>query len=187
MRATKKLTIAAVLAVTVSVCGCNSKKASSTDSGIAATNAAAAPAASAANSGASAPAPAATGAAAAASGGCTLTAAQVTTVMGATYGAPQNTNGFCFYASSADSLTIHVEDVSALHTFDAELASAKESQQTDKTPTTIPGLGDKAAGIGQQLVVAAGGKTIDIRDADTGGTAWPKSIALAKLVIADLH
>ena len=96
-------------------------------------------------------------------------------------------NGFCFYASSTDSLSIHVEDVSDLHTFDAELAAAKESQQTDKTPTTIPGLGDKAAGVGQQLVVAAGGKTIDIRDADTGGTAWPKSIALAKLVIAALH
>jgi hypothetical protein len=115
-----------------------------------------------------------------------LTAAQVSTVMGATYGDPQNTNGFCFYAGQ-DSLTIHVEDVSGLHTFDTEIASAKESQQTDKTPTTIPGLGDKAAGIGQQLVVAAGGKTIDIRDADTGGIAWPKSIALAKLVIAGLH
>jgi hypothetical protein len=186
MPATKNLTIAALLAVSVSVAGCNSKKASSTDSGTAATTAAAAPAASAADSGASAPAAAATGAGAAASGGCTLTAAQVTTVMGATYGAPQNTNGICLYFSSNDSLSIHVEDVSDLHTFDAELASAKESQGEDTT-TTIPGLGDKAAGVGQQLVVAAGGKTIDIRDADTGGTAWPKSIALAKLVIAGLH
>ena len=187
MPATKKLTIAALLAVTVSVAGCNSKKASSTDSGTAATTAAAAPAASAADSGVSAPAAAATGADAAASGGCTLTAAQVTTVMGTTYGAPKNTNGFCFYFSSNDSLSIHVEAVSDLHTFDSELASAKESQQTEKTPTTIPGLGDKAAGIGQQLVVAAGGKTIDIRDADAGGIGWPKSIALAKLVIAGLH
>jgi predicted small secreted protein len=186
MPANKKLTIAAVLAVSVSVAGCNSKKAIGTDSGNAATTAAAGPAASAADSGASAPAAAATGAAAAASGGCPLTAAQVTTVMGATYGAPQNTNGFCFYAGQ-DSLSIHVEDVSGLHTFDTEIASAKESQQTDKPPTTIPGLGDKAAGVGQQLVVAAGGKTIDIRDADTGGTAWPNSIALAKLVIAGFH
>lgn len=52
---TKKLTIAALLAVTGSVAGCNSTKASSTDSGTAATTAAA-------------------------SGGCALTAAQVTTV-----------------------------------------------------------------------------------------------------------
>jgi hypothetical protein len=43
-----------------------------------------APAASPANSGASAPAAAATGVDAAASGGCALTAAQVTTVMGGT-------------------------------------------------------------------------------------------------------
>lgn len=185
MPATKKLTIAALLAVTVSIAGCNSKKTSSTESGTAATTAAAAPAASAAsaaNSAARAPA-----AGTAASGGCPLTAAQVTTVMGATFGDPQNLNAFCIYASSTDSLTIHVEDVSGLHTFDTELASAKESQQTDKTPTTVPGLGDKAAGVGQQLVVAAGGKTIDIRDADTGGTAWPKSIALAKLIIVGLH
>src|SRR5450432_1928024 len=65
MPVTKKLTIAALLAVTVSVAGCNSKKASSTESGTAATTAAAAPAASAAsaaNSGASAPAAAVTGA-----------------------------------------------------------------------------------------------------------------------------
>jgi hypothetical protein len=177
MPATKKLTITAVLAVTVSVAGCNSKKASSTDSGTAATTAATAPAASAANSGASA----------AASGGCPLTAAQVTTVMGATYGAPQNFNRMCFYAGSEQSLSIDVENASGVHDFDATLAAAKESQGTDTT-TTIPGLGDKATGVGLVIVVAAGGKTIDIRSADsTGFGNWPKSIALAKLVIADLH
>lgn len=188
MPATKKLTIAALLAVTVSVAGCNSKKASSTDSSTAATTAAAAPAASAApaaGSGASAPAPAATGAGAAASGGCALTAAQVTTVMGATYGDPQNLNGICFYTGQ-ESLSIDVEDASGLHSFDATLASAKESQGTDTT-TTIPGLGDKAVGVGQEVVVAAGGKAIDIRSADTSGAGWPKSIALAKLIIAGLH
>lgn len=167
MPATKKLTIAALLAVTVSVAGCNSKKASSTDSGTAPTTAAAA--------------------ASAASGGCPLTAAQVTTVMGATYGDPQNLNGMCFYTGS-ESLSIDVENASGLHGFDATLASAKQSQGTDTT-TTIPGLGDKAAGVGQEIVVAADGKTIDIRSADASsfGSAWPKSIALAKLIIAGLH
>ena len=186
MPATKKLTIAAVLAVSVSVAGCNSKKASSADSGSAATTAASAPAASAANSGASAPAAAATGTGAAASGGCALTAAQVTTAEGSTYGAPQNFNGMCFYAGSEDSLSIDVENASGLHNFDATVAAAKESQGTDTT-TAIAGLGDKAVGVGQEIVVAAGGKTIDIRSADTSGAGWPKSIALAKLVIADLH
>jgi hypothetical protein len=185
MPATKNLTIAALLAVTVSVAGCTSKKASSSDSSTAATTAAAAPAASAANSGASAPAGAATGAGAAASGGCALTAAQVTTVMGATYGDPQNVNGMCFYTAS-ETLSIDVEDASGVHGFDALVAAAKESQGTDTT-TTIPGLGDKATGVGSVIVVAAGGKTIDIRSADNGFGNWPKSIALAKLVIAGLR
>src|SRR5450432_3110561 len=183
MPVTKKLTIAALLAVTVSVAGCNSKKASSTDSGSAATTAAAAPVASAANSGASAPAAAVTGAGA--SGGCPLTAAQVSTVMGATYGDPQNVNGICFYTAS-ETLSIDVESASGTHDFDATLGAAKESQGTDTT-TTIPGLGDKATGVGSVIVVAAGGKTIDIRSADSGFGNWPKSIALAKLVIAGLH
>jgi len=188
MPVTKKLTIAALLAVTVSVAGCNSKKASSTDLGTAATTAAAAPAASAAsaaNSGASAPAAAVTGAGAAASGGCPLTAAQVTTVMGATYGAPQNLNGFCIYPGPQDSLQIHVEDASGGQDFDAAVAAAKQNQATDTT-TTIPGLGDKATDVGLEIVVAAGGKTIDIRAASSTFDL-PKSIALAKLVIAGLH
>jgi len=185
MPATKKLTIAALLAVTVSVAGCNSKKASSTDSGTAATTAAAAPAASAANSGASAPAASAPAAGAAASGGCPLTAAQVTTVMGATFGDPQNLNGFCIYPGSEDSLQIHVEDASGGHDFDAAVAAAKRNQGTDTT-TPIAGLGDKATDVGLEIVVAAGGKTIDIRAA-SATFALPKSIALAKLIVAGLH
>jgi hypothetical protein len=90
------------------------------------------------------------------------------------------------YAGSEDTLSIDVADASGLHDFDTTLAEAKESQETDTT-TTIPGLGDKATGVGQEIVVAAGGKTIDIRGADTSGAGWPKSIALAKLVIAGLH
>ena len=185
MPATKKLTIAALLAVTVSVAGCNSKKASSTDSGTAATTAAAASAASAANSGASAPAATASEAGAAASGGCALTAAQVTTVMGATYGAPQNLNGFCIYPGPEDSLQIHVEDASGGQDFDAAVAAAKQNQGTD-TATPIAGLGDKATDVGLEIVVAAGGKTIDIRAASSTFDL-PKSIALAKLIIAGLH
>jgi hypothetical protein len=184
MPATKKLTIAALLAITVSVAGCNSKKASSTDSGTAATTAAAA-AVSAASSGASAPAATASGAGAAAPGGCALTAAQVTTVMGATYGTPQNLNGFCIYPGSEDSLQIHVEDASGGQDFDAAVAAAKQNQGTD-TATPIPGLGDKATDVGLEIVVAAGGKTIDIRAASSTFDL-PKSIALAKLVIAGLH
>jgi len=186
MPATKNLTIAALLAVTVSVAGCNSKKASSTDSGTAATTAAAAPAASAPDSGASAPAAAATGAGAAASAGCVLTAAQAASVMGETFGVPQNSNGICGYTGTTDEFSIDVENASGLHTFDAALAAAKRSQQTD-TATPIPGLGDKAAFVQFEIVVTAGGKTIVIRGDSSLGNDSPKLIALAKLVIADLH
>jgi len=189
MPATKKLTIAALLAVTVSVAGCNSKKASSADSATAATTAAAAPAASAApaaNSGASAPAAAASGAGAATPGGCALTPAQATTVMGDTYGVPQNLNGICYYAGSANSFSIDVENASGGHDFDAALAAAKQNQQTD-TSTTVPGLGDKAAIVQFEIVVAAGGKTIDIRGDSSFGNDGSKLTALAKLVVADLH
>jgi hypothetical protein len=191
MPATKKLTIAALLAVTVSVAGCNSKKASSADSATAATTAAAAPAASAASSGAGAPAATASvapasGAGAAASGGCALTPAQAATVMGDTYGLPQNLNGICYYAGTANSFSVDVENASGTHDFVAALAAAKQNQQTD-TSTTVPGLGDKAAIVQFEIVVAAGGKTIDIRGDSSFGNDGSKLTALAKLVVADLH
>ena len=187
MPATKKLTIAALLAVTVSVAGCNSKKTSSADSATAATTAAAAASsAPAANSAASEPAATASGAGAAAPGGCPLTPAQVSTVMGGTYGVPQNLNGICFYAGGPDSFSIDVENASGGHDFNAALAAAKQNQQTDTT-TTVPGLGDKAALVQFELVVAAGGKTIDIRGDSTFGNDGSKLIALAKLVVAGLH
>jgi hypothetical protein len=188
MPAATKLTIAAVLAITVSVAGCNSsKKASSADSGAAATTAAA-PAASASDSGAAAGASAhAAAGGASATGGCTLTGAQVSSAMGDTYGDPQNFNGICSYLSSTNSLSIHVMDATGINTFDGTLATIKQDQGTDTT-TTIAGLGDKAAGSGLEIAVQSGGKVIDIRNADeTPEGGWPKSVALAKLVIAGLH
>ena len=190
MPAANKLTIAALLAVTLSLAGCNSsKKASSTDTPAA--NTAAAPAASAADSGAStgASAPASVGAAAggATSGGCSLTAAQVTSAMGATYGAPQNFNGICSYLGGNNSLSIQVLNASGTNDFAGTLATAEQDQGSDTT-TAIPGLGDKATGVGLEIVVQSGGKVIDVRNADSPGFGnWPKSIALAKLVIAGLH
>ncbi len=99
MPQTKKLTIAALLAVTVSVAGCNSKKASSPDSGAAATDAAAASVAAALESGAAAASAPANAAAAAASGAaaCPLTGAQVTAVMGETYADPTVAYDICSY------------------------------------------------------------------------------------------
>ncbi|HZV27469.1 MAG TPA: hypothetical protein VFG00_14375 [Acidothermaceae bacterium] len=183
MPAANKMTIAALLAISVSLAGCNSsKKSSSSDTAAATTAAASAASDSGAVVGASAPA---APAAAAATGpaGCALTAAQVSSVMGTTYGDPQNFNGICNYASSSDSLSIHVMDATGINNFDATLATIKQDQGSDTT-TTISGVGDKAAGTELEIAVQSGSKVIDIRNADNA--PWPKSIALAKLVIAGL-
>jgi hypothetical protein len=190
MPAANKLTIAALLALAVSLAGCNSsKKASSTDAGAAATTAAAAPAASAADSGtaAGASAPAAPAAATGAAG-CPLTGAQVSAAMGATYADPTVTYGICSYLSSStgNSLSIQVLKAEGDNDFAGTLATAVQDQGTSTT-TTIPGLGDKATGVGQEIVVQSGSQIIDVRGADSPGYGnWPKSIALAKLVIASL-
>lgn len=95
--------------------------------------------------------------------------------------------GICSYLSSDNAFTIIVNSATGAFDFTGTLATAKQDQGTD-TSTTIPGLGDKAAGTGQEIVVQSGGKTIDIRSAVAGPSdGWPKSIALAKLVIVGLH
>jgi hypothetical protein len=187
MPATKKLLIAALLA-TVTVTGCNSsKKASSASTGTAATaTALAASAAAAVESGAgvAASAPAA---AAGSAAPCPLTGAQVTAAMGVTYADPTASYGICDYASSDNSLSIEILKAEGDNDFAGTLATAVQDQGTDTT-TTIPGLGDKATGVGQEIVVQSGSQIIDVREADSPGYGnWPKSIALAKLVIAGLH
>jgi hypothetical protein len=193
MPATKKLTIAALLVATVSIAGCHSgsKQASTAATG-AATSAAAAPAASGAaavSSGAAAGASAPAAAAASTSGGCPLTAAQVTAAMGVTYAAPTVSYGMCSYVSSStgNAFTIQVLKASGANDFAGTLATAVQDNGT-QTTTTIPGVGDKATGVGLEIVVQSGGQIIDIRNADSPGFGnWPKSVALAKLVIAGLH
>jgi len=94
--------------------------------------------------------------------------------------------GICSYLSSStgNAFTIDIHAATGVFDFNGTLATAKQDQGTD-TSTTIPSLGDKAAGAGQEIVVQSGGKTIDIRNVDEA--PWTQSIALAKLVIAGLH
>jgi len=115
-----------------------------------------------------------------------LTGAQVTTALGVTYADPTVGYGICSYLSSSagSAFTITVNNATGDFDFNGTLATAKQDQGTD-TSTTIPSLGDKAAGTGQEIVVQSGGKTIDIRNVDE--PPWTQSIALAKLVIAGLH
>jgi hypothetical protein len=188
MPAANKLTIAALLALTVSIAGCNSsKKASSTDAAASTAQAAAASVNSGAAAVASAPASVAAAAGATASGaaGCPLTGAQVTTALGVTYADPTVAYGICSYLSSStgNAFTIDIHQATGVFDFNGTLATAKQDQGTD-TSTTIPGIGDNAAGTGQEIVVQSGGKTIDIRNVDEA--PWTQSITLVKLVIASL-
>lgn len=74
-------------------------------------------------------------------------------------------------------------DATGVNNFHGTLATIKEDQGNDTT-TTIPAVGDKAAGTELEIAVQSGSKVIDIRNADNA--PWTKSIALAKLVIAGL-
>jgi hypothetical protein len=188
MLPTTKLTSTALLVAIMSVAGCNSGSKHASATNASSGGAGVAPALAAASQPAAAPSSApAAGGASAAEAGCPLTGAQATSAMGETYADPTSAYGICSYLSSNNAFTITVHDASGLFTYAGTLATAKQDQMTDTT-TPIPGLGDQAAGTGLEVVVAAGGKTIDIRNADqTPSGGWPKSVALAKLVIAALH
>jgi len=187
MTTVKILSVATlVAAATVSFAGCSSGSVHS--SSIPSSAAAAASViASAASSAAAASGATASGSGVPGTAACPLTATQVTNAMGETYGAPTSSYGICTYASSDNALTIQVHDASGDFDFAATLATA-EQDNGSQTTTTIPGLGDKASGVGLEIIVQSGAKTIDIRNADSPGFGkWPKSIALAKLIIAGLH
>jgi hypothetical protein len=192
MPAIKKLTTAALLAAAVSIAGCNSGSKATESTGSSSTStapvAANTPAASAPVSDAApATAAAAAGSGASATAACPLTATQVTAVMGETYGSPTTAYGICTYASSDNALTIDVLKAAGDNDFAGTLATAVQDNGTSTT-TVIPAVGDKATGVGLEIVVQSGSHIIDIRNADSPGFgSWPKSTALAKLVIASLH
>lgn len=93
----------------------------------------------------------------------------------------------CTYSSSDNSFTIQVLKAAGDNDFAGTLATATQDNGTSTT-TPIAGLGDKAIGVGLEIVVQSGSQIVDIRNADSPGFgSWPKSTALAKLVIAGLH
>jgi hypothetical protein len=108
--------------------------------------------------------------------------------MGATYADPTVSYGICSYLSSStgSAFTIQVLNATGDNNFAGTLATAEQDNGT-QTTTAIPGVGDKATGVGLEIVVQSGSKVIDVRNADSPGFgSWPKSVALAKLVIASL-
>ena len=94
----------------------------------------------------------------------------------------------CTWAgNNGDSVTITV----TRNATDADWQSALAGIQADQAsgaPTPIAGLGDKAAGVGKEIAVLRGNTVIDIREGDSPGFGkWPKSTAIANVIIAGLH
>ena len=117
-----------------------------------------------------------------------ISAAQLGSIEGVTYAAPTDFNGMCTWAgSNGDSVTITV----TRNATDADWQSALAGIQADQAsgaPTPISGVGDKAAGVGKEIAVLRGNTIIRIREADSPGFGkWPKSTAIANVIIAGLH
>ena len=177
MRRTASIAVAAVAAVSLTACGRGSTP--SAASNAAAAGAAAAPA--------SLGSPAASETGSAASDCSYISAAQISRIEGATYAAPTVFHSMCSWAGAGDFLTITLTRNATEADWQSTLALIQRDQSTDP-PTPIASLGDRAAGTGREIAVEHGGTIIDIRDGDSPGYGkWPKSAAIANLIIAGLH
>jgi hypothetical protein len=175
MRVTCAAAVVAFVAVSLSACGPGSKSADTSN----AISAGTPPAAASISAG---------GAGSAAIDCNYISAAQLGGIEGATYAAPTDFNRMCTWAgSNGDSVTITVTRDAT----DADWQSALAGIQADQAsgaPTPIAGVGDKAAGVGKEIAVLRGNTVIDIREADSPGFGkWPKSTAVANIIIAGLH
>ena len=116
-----------------------------------------------------------------------ISAAQISSIEGATYAAPTVFHHICSWIGNGDVLSITLTRNATEADWQSNLAILQRDQSTD-APTPIPGLGDRAAGAGREIAVQHGGTIIDIRDGDSPGFGkWPKSTAIANAIIAGLH
>jgi hypothetical protein len=94
----------------------------------------------------------------------------------------------CSYATTAAPIPmfITVSPGAGTAAWNDELATLTED--AGSKPITLSGAGDRAAGSGTGIAVQAGGYIIDVHGGDPLGTghAFPKSIAVAKEIIAAL-
>jgi hypothetical protein len=119
-----------------------------------------------------------------------LSAAQASAAVGVTYtSATEASSGqMCSYATTAAPIPmfIIVSPGAGTAAWNGELATLEED--AGSKPITLSGAGDRAAGCGTEIAVQAGGYIIDVHGGDPLGTgnAFPKSIAVAKVIIAAL-
>jgi hypothetical protein len=121
--------------------------------------------------------------------GCNyISASQLSSIEGAIYAAPTIfADRLCTWVSNDSAIDIEVTRNATPASW-AQALALIEGDQRSGPAAVIPGLGDKAAGVGKEIAVQYGDAIITIRDADSPGYGrWPKSTAIAKAIIAGLH
>jgi hypothetical protein len=114
-----------------------------------------------------------------------LTAAQASAIIGYTYTTATSATGQCNYATTTARIPMFI--IVNTDTWAQESATITSDASGEPLVTTS-GVGDNAAGAGTEFGAQSGKWIIDINGGDPDGTgaAYPKSIALAKAIIAKL-
>jgi hypothetical protein len=119
-----------------------------------------------------------------------LSAAQASAIGGEHYTSATESSGgsMCSYATTTAPipLFIIISSGSGTAAWKEELGTMEED--SGSAPVTLSGVGDRAAGSGTEIGVQDGSYIIDVHGGDpTGtGTGFPKSIKMAKAIIAAL-
>ena len=120
-----------------------------------------------------------------------ISAAKASAIVGVSYSSATESSGgsVCTYATTAAPipLSISVQPGSGATGWQAELGIIQEG--SGSAPVTLTGVGDRAAGGGTEIGVQDGSYIIDILGGDpvAASNAYPKSVELAKAIIAALH
>jgi hypothetical protein len=117
-----------------------------------------------------------------------MTAARASAIVGVTYTAANASANTCNYPTSAAPIPMSIF-ISAAGDggWKTELATIQEG--AGAPPVTFSGVGDQAAGGGNEFGVQSGKWIIDILGGDPlgNGTTFPKSTALAQAILSQLH
>lgn len=120
-----------------------------------------------------------------------LTAAQATAIIGERYTATKESFGgsMCSYTTTTAPIPMYIiiSPGSGAAAWKEQLGTLAED--SGSTPAKLTGVGDRAAGSGTEIGVQDGNYIIDVHGGDPSGTGtrFPKSIAVAKAIIAALH
>ena len=120
-----------------------------------------------------------------------LTAARASAIVGVHYSSATEASAgsMCSYATTSAPipLFIIISAGSGSAAWQEQLGTLRED--SGSALVSLPGVGDRAEGSGTEIGVQDGNYIIDVHGGDPLGTgsAFPKSIALAKAIIAGLH